>query len=237
MNKVTGIQRLCIALMAGLGCLTLMPLAYGASEDAAAQLWEYRDNNPGQLKVAVEQQQLLTGETVSPVVGPADAPVTLVVFFDYQCMYCGRLQNEISEVTRNNPQLRVVFKDWPIFASRWPASLAAAKTGLQIWRQKGNDAYIQYHQAVFSSGKTEGTLTDNDIRVAAQATGFAGQIAPVVDKELESVNSLALKLGFGGTPAMVVMPSGGNAKADQVTVIPGFVPADIIRAAIKKAQE
>ncbi len=226
-----------MALIAGLSFVVAAAPVNSASPEAVAQLWQYRDNNPGQLKIAVEQQPLLTGQNVSPAVGPEDARVTLVVFFDYQCTYCGRLQKEINGVIRSNPQLRVVFKDWPIFADRWPASLNAARTGLQIWRQQGADAYMQYHQALFSSGKSEGSLSEQDIQTAAQATGFARQIAPVVDTELQSVNRLALTLGFSGTPAMVVMPSDGTAKLENVTVIPGFVPAGIIQAAIDKAQE
>ena len=123
-----------MALIAGLSFVVAAAPApvNSASPEAVAQLWQYRDNNPGQLKIAVEQQPLLTGQNVSPAVGPEDARVTLVVFFDYQCTYCGRLQKEINGVIRCNPQLRVVFKFWPIFADRWPASLNAARTGLQI---------------------------------------------------------------------------------------------------------
>lgn len=96
---------------------------------------------------------------------------------------------------------------------------------------------MQYHQALFSSGKTGGTLTDNDIQIAAQATGFVRQISPAVDTALASVDWLALKPGLSGTQAMIVMPSGGVARAVQVTVIPGFVPAGIIQAAMNKSQE
>lgn len=44
---------------------------------------------------------------------------------------------ELEKVIKANPDVRFVFKEFPIFGQRWPASLSAAKTGLQIWKQKG----------------------------------------------------------------------------------------------------
>ncbi|WMU75393.1 hypothetical protein OQ483_25215 (plasmid) [Enterobacter bugandensis] len=58
--------------------------------------------------------------------------------------------------------------------------------------------------------------------------------APDVQGTLEGIGALAQQLGFGGTPALVVMPSSG-ASADNVTVIPGFTDGETLNAAIQKA--
>ncbi|WP_181959167.1 thioredoxin domain-containing protein, partial [Klebsiella pneumoniae] len=82
----------------------------------------------------VQNQAALLNDKGTPSYGPADAKVTVVEFFDYQCIYCARLAPELEKVIKANPDVRFVFKEFPIFGQRWPASLSAAKTGLQIWK-------------------------------------------------------------------------------------------------------
>lgn len=187
------------------------------------------------MKAAVIQHQAaLLNDKGTPSYGPADAKVTVVEFFDYQCIYCARLAPELEKVIKANPGVRFVFKELPIFGSRWPASMTAAKTGLQVWKQKGADAYLHYHNAIYATGHNEGKLTDADISAAAKAVKFDAKAAPDVQGTLDGINTLAQQLGFSGTPALVVMPSSG-ASVDNVTVIPGFTDGVTLNAAIQKA--
>lgn len=182
----------------------------------------------------IENQTALLNDKGTPSYGPADAKVTIVEFFDYQCIYCARLAPELEKVIKANPGVRFVFKEFPIFGERWPASLSAAKTGLQVWKQKGADAYLNYHNAIYATGHNEGKLTDADISTAAKAVKFDAKTAPDVQETLEGINALAQQLGFSGTPALVVLPSTG-ASADNVTVIPGYTSAEALQQAINHA--
>lgn len=183
----------------------------------------------------IQHQAALLNDKGTPSYGPADAKVTVVEFFDYQCIYCAHLAPELEKVIKANPGVRFVFKELPIFGSRWPASLSAAKTGLQIWQTRGADAYLKYHNALFATGHNEGKLTQSDINAAAKKAEYvAKKNAPAVGNTLDGINALAQQLGFSGTPALVVMPSSG-ASADNVTVIPGFTDGETLNAAIQKA--
>ena len=182
----------------------------------------------------VQNQAALLNDKGTPSYGPADAKVTVVEFFDYQCIYCARLAPELEKVIKANPDVRFVFKEFPIFGQRWPASLSAAKTGLQVWKQKGADAYLHYHNAIYATGHNEGKLTDADISAAAKAVKFDAKTAPDVQGNLDGINTLAQQLGFSGTPALVVLPSTG-ASADNVTVIPGYTSAEALQQAISHA--
>ena len=50
----------------------------------------------------------------NPSVGPADARVTVVVFSDFQCPHCRELSNTLATVIPEYPQVRFVFKDFPL---------------------------------------------------------------------------------------------------------------------------
>jgi protein-disulfide isomerase len=58
--------------------------------------------------------------------GPADAPVTLVEYGDYECPYCGAAHPIMKEVQqRMGERLQFVFRNFPITTSHPHAELAA----------------------------------------------------------------------------------------------------------------
>jgi protein-disulfide isomerase len=172
----------------------------------------------------------------APSYGPADAKVVVTHFFDYQCIYCSRLAPVLTKVMEANPQVRFMFREWPIFSDRWPLSRLAAEAGLTIWQQKGAEAYLAYHNGLYATGHNEGALTVNDIRHSAGAVKFdsAKMKSKDVPDELNINNQLALDIGFTGTPGLVVMPATG-ATMETVTVITGMTDREMLQIAINKA--
>ncbi|MGE9552897.1 DsbA family protein [Erwinia amylovora] len=185
-------------------------------------------------EAVLRHRDALLDDKTTPSYGPADAKVAFVEFSDYQCSVCARQAPVIESLMKANPQVRYVFKEWPIFAQRWEPSLTAAKTGLQVWQQKGADAYLAFHNALYATDHDEGRLTPADITKAAMQ---AGKLKGSSDKTMEVLSrtdALAQNLGFRGTPGMIVMPVNG-ATADNVTVIPGGADQAMLQAAIDKA--
>lgn len=185
-------------------------------------------------QAVLRHQDALLDDKSTPSYGPADAKVAFIEFFDYQCSVCARQAIVIEGLMKANPQVRYVFKEWPIFAQRWETSLTAAKTGLQVWELKGADAYLAYHNALYATGHDEGKLTNADISGAATSGGKLKGNNNRLLETLSRTDALAQNLGLRGTPAMIVMPVNG-ATADNVTVIPGGASQTTLQAAIDKA--
>jgi protein-disulfide isomerase len=62
----------------------------------------------------------------SPVTGPADAPVTLIEFSDFQCPFCWKAAAQLREVLKAFPtQVKLVFRQYPL-ETHSQAALAAA---------------------------------------------------------------------------------------------------------------
>ncbi|MBN1337081.1 MAG: thioredoxin domain-containing protein [Deltaproteobacteria bacterium] len=77
----------------------------------------------------------------SPTEGPADAPVTIVEFTDFQCPYCARAQKTLTEIRdRYGDKVRFVYKSYPINTHKAarPAALAAMAAHNQgrFWEYK-----------------------------------------------------------------------------------------------------
>lgn len=104
------------------------------------------------------QGALLNNKAI-PSYGPVDAKVAVINFFDYQCSMCSRQVPIVGSLMKTNPHVQYIFMEWPIFAQHWEPPRSAAKTGLQIWKQQGEKAYLAYHNALFATGHNEGKLT------------------------------------------------------------------------------
>lgn len=188
----------------------------------------------GMKKIAIESQKELLSDKETPYFGDEKAPVSVVVFFDYQCIYCSRFNPIIEETIKNRPQVRFIFKEWPIFSARWPESLQAAKVGLQIFNKKGSKTYLKYHNTLFSLGHNEGKLTTIDISQIENFLNFNYDKSYNPAHALENVKQLASKIGFQGTPAIIVMPS-QNAKISDTTIFSGLPDKNIFNNAINTA--
>ena len=137
-------------------------------------------------------------------IGPADAPITVVEFFDYRCGYCKRSTDWIQALPEAyDGKVRVVFKELPIFGGiSETASLAALAAGKQ-------DKYVDMHLALMGV-KNNDDLTDKEIDVLARKVGVdvqkmrADMRSMDVQKQLADMKSLGRELGVAGTPGFFV---------------------------------
>lgn len=183
----------------------------------------------------MDNQVALLQDTDTPAVGSAKARVAVIEFFDYQCIYCSRLAPGLEQVMKSRPDVRFIFKEWPIFASKWEASSSAAQRGINVWKQKGAEGYLKYHNGIYHTGHNEGELTTADIDAAASAAGVT-ELKPVdYTAVLEKNDALAQKLGLTGTPGLIVMPV-QNATPEKITVFAGLASPQQLLVAIDKAQ-
>ena len=156
-----------------------------------------------------------------PSMGPADAPVTIVQFAEYQCPYCGKARAALDEVMAAYPgKIRMVFRDYPLsFHPRAvPAAVAANCAGKQ-------GKYWEMHDLLM---KDQQRLEDADL--TAHATALALDLAAwntcrqdpteaaEVQKDFEDGNAA----GVSGTPAFFingVMLSGAQPASEFKRVI------------------
>jgi protein-disulfide isomerase len=150
-----------------------------------------------------------------------DGKVTVVEFFDYRCGYCKLAAPEVVKLIGENPDVRFVFKEFPIFGE---VSDTAAKVALTPEaKAKG----VQLYQALMGEKALDDAALDRHLAAVGvdPATARKNAEQPLIARQIDDTHALALNLKIEGTPAFVV----GN------TLIPG---ADIgaLRAAIAAAK-
>ena len=177
-----------------------------------------------QAEVLSRERDTLERDPNAPVLGNPEGDVTVVEFFDYNCPYCRRAKPEIEALLAADPDVRLVYREWPIlgegsvFAAR--AALAAREQGL----------YEDFHWALMGmSGRAEESSV---LRIAEDIGLDVAQLrrdmeAPEIDAHIETSMRLAQVLGITGTPSFVI----GDA------LVPGVVDVEQLSSLVSDARE
>jgi protein-disulfide isomerase len=104
-----------------------------------------------------------------PSRGPANARVTLVEYADFQCPSCKQLHETLRAILPNYPQVRVIFKNFPL-SQIHPWAMTAAIAGRCAFLHS-SDAFWKLHDAIFDSQDllTPENVWDRLLEFAAQA--------------------------------------------------------------------
>ncbi|MBN2105805.1 MAG: thioredoxin domain-containing protein [Deltaproteobacteria bacterium] len=81
----------------------------------------------------------------SPVIGNANAPVTVVAFLDYQCPYCAKIYPLLQEVLKKYPNdVKLVIKHFPLSMHKFAekAARAALAAAMQNKYEKVNELFF-----------------------------------------------------------------------------------------------
>jgi len=132
--------------------------------------------------------------------GNPNGDVTVVAFMDYACGYCRASLPAIAELLEKDPQVRVVYREYPVLG---PESLAAARWALAAAEQ---GRFQAFHEALYAAGGP----SDETIAEAADAAGLDRARAEqairsaAVEKEIRDNHALGEELAMTGTPSWVV---------------------------------
>lgn len=127
--------------------------------------------------------------------GAADGDVVLVEFFDYACSFCRASNPDIERLLREDPRLKVVWREYPVLG---PASEQAALVSMTAAQ---NGRFRQFHDRMFA----EGPPTPAAIERTRLALGIGEAAASDAHRaELRRNAEMARGLGASGTPTFVV---------------------------------
>jgi len=79
----------------------------------------------------------------SPVLGNPNAPITLVEFSDFECPVCRNLHDSLRGLLPNYPQVKVIFKDYPLDTIH-PWARTAALAGRCAYQQEPKAFWTMY---------------------------------------------------------------------------------------------
>ena len=147
--------------------------------------------------------------------------ITVVEFLDYRCGDCKLAAPEVIKLIAENPDVRFVFKEFPIFGE---VSDTTAKIALT---PQGKAKGLNLYGAWMAEKALDEAAVDRHLAGAGLDPAAVRKAAsdPAIDRQILDTRALASALKIDGTPAFIV----GN------TIIPGADMA-ALRAAITQAK-
>jgi protein-disulfide isomerase len=179
------------------------------------------------LLAMTAHKEKLERHPITPVTGNPEGDVTLIEFFDYNCSFCKRAFAYMREIEKEDPNLRVAWKEYPILAGRTPTSLTAAKVAMAADLQ---GKYIEVHTALM--GGRGSLVSDAQVLKIAEGIGLdmdklkKDMESSVIKAYISETVQLGEALQFQGTPTFVINGA----------VIGGAVPKEYILAVIAAAR-
>jgi protein-disulfide isomerase len=160
-----------------------------------------RDKLEKAAKVIRSDRAKLENDKRDLVINP-NGKITVVQFFDYNCGYCKIAGPELVALAKQRPDVRFVFKDWPVVGGETSVQAARAAYGL---RQSGGDGpgfYADLIAARPANAQTIGVIAQGR-QLNVEALHTAADKADF-QRYLQDTNNLAHDLGLEGTPAFIV---------------------------------
>ncbi len=147
----------------------------------------------------------------------------IVEFFDYNCGYCKMASKVLDKLAREDKDIKVVFRDFPIFGG---VSETAAKYSIAVAIAEPSK-FLEFHSALMGgNARTEEGIIEA-LKTANISTEKIKKTLRTKNKEINDRIDENKKLGFSinlqGTPALIIGEE----------FIPGYVDAETIKAKLK----
>ena len=138
----------------------------------------------------------------APFVGPENAKITVVEFFDFSCHYCKRLAPAMEEVMAKNADVKFVFK--PLSFVDPENSHYQAQAGLAVYKQ---GKFAEFYKAVMAA---EGRMNKDAIDGIARGLDIdfdkykADVESADINNDLNEIGNLAQKIQVNGVPTVII---------------------------------
>ena len=162
---------------------------------------------------------ILRDDSGDPVLGNPEGSFVVYEFSDYNCGYCKRVFQPLMELVKEDSDIRLVVKEFPILSQ---SSVLAAQAGIAAHSQ---GVFPDFHIAMMTA---RGAITMESILDAAEAAGAdldrlqADMKSPEVALVIERTRAAAQQLEITGTPGLVIGSQ----------VIPGAISIEQMREII-----
>jgi len=192
---------------------------------AALEARQKEEQRVAHLEVIKEAKAEIFNASYDGVVGNPDGKVTIVEFYDYNCGYCKRAQEDMLELTKADPELRFVLKEFPILG---PDSQKAHIVSM-AFRTLAPEKYGDFHNQLIGSQGRAGEAAAIKIALSLgidEAKLREEMKNPAITDAFSQTYDLANKLSITGTPSYVV----GN------EVVFGALGKDVLAQKIETAR-
>ncbi len=203
-------------------------------DESAASPSSSAASDPAGSGAHPELMKLARREAKDPLAqGRADAPVVMIEYADFKCLYCGKFardtEPELVKKYVDNGTLRIEWRNFPIFGAESEAAARGA------WAAGQQGRFWQFHAAAYAKGAKEKGFGGDRLKELAKEAGVPDAARFETDLDSDAAKAAVTKdqdeayaLGASSTPSFLIngTPVAGAQPMDEF--------ARVIEAAAKK---
>lgn len=195
--------------------------AESVSQDFASEVAEALKSNPQMIIDAMQKYQddmraaeekaaqeamakymdEINNSANAPFIGPQDAKVVVVEFFDFSCGYCKRLAPELEKIIAANSDVKFIFKPLTFVAQ---VSEYQAKAGYAAYKQ-GKFAEFYKEVMAYAGRMSEASVDEVASKIGLDIEQYRADLASdEVAKNMKTINELAQNISINGVPAVLI---------------------------------
>jgi len=175
------------------------------------------------------------------IYGKVNAPISIILFSDFECPYCKRFHETPQKVVDSMPsQVNLVWRNFPL-SFHDPMATKEAGAAICAYQQGGNTAFWEYSNAIMELTKLNGQgMPAKDGEDAILNLAKLQQLdmakfklclaSPEVKKLIDADKENGSASGIQGTPGVIVL----NNKTGVLEFVKGAVSVDVLKAAVSK---
>jgi protein-disulfide isomerase len=155
-------------------------------------------------QVVDDDAKALFDSPFQATLGNPQGKVSIVEFFDYNCGYCKRALDDLDHLMKENKDLRVILRDFPILS---PNSVQAAIIAVAAHDQFQGDKFWEFHRKLLA---IKGTVGKDQALDVAKSLGAdmdkltADAAKTSVKPAIQGSVDIAKDLSLNGTPSYVL---------------------------------
>jgi protein-disulfide isomerase len=168
--------------------------------------------------------------TTGPAKGPADAPVLLVEFSDFECPHCKRAVPVLNQLLEAEPNVRFVSQNFPLPMHDWAAKAAAYADCVG---RSSTDAFWKFSESVFNA-QTEINSANAEEKLTALAdqAGVKGADVAVCAAKPETITRVERSVALGKSVDVTATPT---LFINGRKVVVGEVPLEALKQLVEYA--
>jgi protein-disulfide isomerase len=166
--------------------------------------------------------------------GKSESNLVAVSFTDFECPFCARFHPNLKDIMKNNPEIKVVYKHFPLSFHQNAKDYASSFEC--VARLKGNSSAVKFADDLFAGALVNQGIRTSDVAKIVKDLGVSDSDLADCKKDSKITNKVeddlneGMKLGINGTPATYFM----NLETNKAVRINGALDSVTIQAEIDK---
>ena len=188
------------------------------------------------LEILSKNKKELFEQALDPKIGDIDSKIKIVLFFNYECVYCEKAM-EVIEKLLQEYNFQVIFKEYAVTAGEISV---ANKIGISI-NMMDSVQYQLFHKYMFDPNKNNKS-EEGILKLASELGINSGKINDILQKEdtkkkfddlIKCNENLISMLGVSATPAYIIHDTKSEDNSNDIIHV-GFLDYDALKDILEK---